>query len=86
MSFYSLSFMGILPFGSLIAGALANKIGAPATAIAGGLLCIAVATWFLFRLKHVRRLIRPIYIQLGILPEVAEGIQAATSLQTPPER
>jgi MFS family permease len=86
MSFYSLSFMGILPFGSLIAGALANRIGAPLTVIVGGLLCILVAIWFSLRLKHVRRVVRPIYLQLGILSEVAEGLQAATSLHTPPER
>jgi MFS family permease len=86
MSFYSLSFMGVLPFGSLIFGALADSFGAPATVIVGGALCIAVATWFSMQLKHVRRIVRPIYIQLGIIPEVAEGLQAATSLQTPPER
>jgi MFS family permease len=86
MSFYSLSFMGVLPFGSLISGALADKFGAPTTVIGGGALCIAVATWFLLQLKHVRRIVRPIYIQLGIIPEVAEGLQAATSFQTPPER
>jgi MFS family permease len=86
MSFYSLSFMGILPFGSLISGALADRFGAPTTVIGGGALCIAVATWFSMQLKHVRRIIRPIYIQLGIIPEVAEGLQAASSFQTPPER
>ena len=86
MSFYSLSFMGILPFGSLICGALADRFGAPTTVIGGGALCIAVATWFSVQLKHVRRIIRPIYIQLGIIPEVAEGLQAASSFQTPPER
>src|SRR5262245_22047470 len=86
MSFYSLSFMGILPFGSLISGALADRFAAPATVIVGGALCIVVATWFSMQLKHVRRIARPIYIQLGIIPEVAEGLQAAASLQTPPER
>ena len=86
MSFYSLSFMGILPFGSLISGALADKFGAPTTVIGGGALCVAVATWFSMQLKHVRRIVRPIYIQLGIVPEVAKGLQAATSFQTPPER
>jgi predicted MFS family arabinose efflux permease len=86
MSFYSLSFMGILPFGSLAAGALADKIGAPLTAVAGGLFCILTAVWFSMRLQSIRRIVRPIYVQLGILPELADGIQAATTLQTPPER
>jgi hypothetical protein len=36
-------------------------------------------------LPEIRRVVRPIYRNLGILPEVAEGIQAASALQTPPE-
>ena len=36
MSFYTLSILGIAPIGSLVAGTLAAKIGAPATLILGG--------------------------------------------------
>ena len=85
MSFYTLSFTGVMPFGSLIAGAMAARIGAPMTVICGGLLCIAAGLWFSVRLPEIRRVVRPIYRNLGILPEVAEGIQAASALQTPPE-
>jgi MFS family permease len=85
MSFYTLSFTGIMPLGSLIAGSLASRSGAPMTVAIGGSLCVACAVWFSTRLPEIRRIVRPIYVDLGILPEVARGIQAASALQTPPE-
>jgi hypothetical protein len=51
----------------------------------GGTLCMLTAFWFSRRLRGIREVVRPIYIKLGILPEVASGIQAASALQTPPE-
>lgn len=51
MSFYTMAFMGMAPFGSLLAGALANKIGSPNTLLVGGFFCIAGA--FLFGRKKV---------------------------------
>jgi MFS family permease len=85
MSFYTLSFTGVMPFGSLIFGGLASRIGAPMTVICGGLLCAAAGVWFSMRLPEIRRTVRPIYRELGILPEVADGLQRASALQTPPE-
>jgi MFS family permease len=85
MSFYTLSFTGVMPLGSLIAGSLASRFGAPMTVVFGGSLCVACAIWFSTRLPEIRRIVRPIYVELGILPEVASGIQAASVLQTPPE-
>jgi hypothetical protein len=43
------------------------------------------AAWFARRPPEIRRTVRPIYAEMGILPEVALGIQSATALQTPPE-
>jgi MFS family permease len=85
MSFYTLSFLGVAPFGSLMAGAVASRLGAPMTVIIGGCLCIVVAVWFSQQLSEIRRVVRPIYVELGIVPEMATGIQAASALQTPPE-
>jgi len=85
MSFYTMAFIGMMPFGSLMAGGLASSIGAPLTVIIGGGLCMICAGWFAIQLKDIRRQIRPIYVDLGILPEVAAGIQTASMLQTPPE-
>jgi MFS family permease len=69
MSFYSMAFLGMVPFGSLLAGALAGYIGAPDTVIAGGLACIAGGLLFALRLPRLRELARPVYQRLGILPE-----------------
>lgn len=85
MSYYSMAFVGMAPFGSILAGAMANGIGAPNTLLIGGICCCAGAALFALRLPEIRKEIRPIYVELGILPEVATGIQSATDLRTPPE-
>jgi MFS family permease len=85
MSYYTMAFVGMAPFGSLIAGGLANRIGAPATILISGACCAAGAIWFATRLKDIRELVRPIYVKLGIVPEIADGIQSASSLRMPPQ-
>jgi MFS family permease len=78
MGFYTMAIMGTAPFGSLIAGALAKAIGTPATIFAGGAACLAGAIIFFRKLPELRTLIRPVYVKMGIIPEVAAGIQTAT--------
>jgi MFS family permease len=68
MSYYTMAFMGMAPFGSLLAGALADRIGAPGTVIVSGSACILGSLWFWTRLKHIRAEMRPIYQQMGIVP------------------
>lgn len=85
MSFYTLAILGMNPIGSLLAGAVAAKVGVPVTMIGAGVICLAGAVWFYRMLPEIRRVIRPIYRELGILPQIAEGIESATILQTPPE-
>ena len=46
MAFYVMAFMGMAPFGSLLAGMLAGLIGAPHTLLIGGVLCVAGAAAF----------------------------------------
>jgi len=84
MSFYTMAFMGTAPFGSLLAGSVADHIGAPHTLMFGGLGCIAGAIWFAQTLPALRRDVQPIYVKIGILPEVATGIQHSTELSVPP--
>jgi MFS family permease len=55
MSFYSMSLMGMTPFGSLLAGGAASRIGAPWTIRAGGLLCLVGAFVFGLRLASLRQ-------------------------------
>jgi MFS family permease len=78
MSFYGMAFMGMMPFGSLLAGVVAHQIGAPRTVMLGGAICIAGAAAFAWRLPALRKLVRPIYRERGIIPEVATGLEAAT--------
>ncbi len=64
-----MAFIGVAPFGSLLAGSLASAIGAPRTILIGGALCIAGAGAFYSQLPHLRRLVRPIYLRKGIIAE-----------------
>ncbi len=75
MSFYAMAFVGMAPFGSLLAGTLAHAIGAPRTVMLSGVCCLAGAAWFATQLKTIRKLIRPIYMNLGIIPPVNAVIQ-----------
>jgi MFS family permease len=78
MSFYTMAIMGTAPFGSLMAGTLAKAIGTTPTIFIDGLACIIGAIFFFRKLPELRNVVRPIYIKLGIIPEVAEGIQNAS--------
>ena len=78
MSFYTMAIIGIAPFGSLLAGFLAKTIGTPATIFTGGLACLAGSLFFLRKLPEMKSRVRPVYEKIGIIPEVAEGIQTAT--------
>ena len=69
MSFYTMAFMGMVPFGSLLAGGLANKIGAPNTVMMGGVACILGSAMFAKKLPSLRKIARPIYVGKGIISE-----------------
>lgn len=68
MSFYAMAFLGTAPIGSLLAGVAADRIGAPMTILFGGVACMAGGTWFALRLPALRAILRPIYVEKGILP------------------
>lgn len=74
MSYYTISFVGMAPFGSLLAGSMAHAIGAPLTVMLNGAVVLLGGAWFATRLPAVRDAIRPIYREMGILPvEVVTG-------------
>lgn len=75
MSYYTMAFMGMTPFGSLLAGALASRIGAPHTVMLTGTCCILGSVWFTTQLKAIRREMKPIYRELGILPSEPPAAQ-----------
>jgi MFS family permease len=78
MSFYTMAIMGTAPFGSLMAGSLAKIIGTPATMFAGGLSCLLGSFLFYRKLPELKNIIRPVYIRMGLIPEVISGIQTAS--------
>jgi MFS family permease len=73
MSFYSMAFMGMAPFGGLMAGALAHRIGAPRTVAVSGAACLLAAAWFATRLPTLREVMRPVYREIGIIPPLEEA-------------
>jgi MFS family permease len=72
MSLYAMAFMGAGPFGSLLGGSLASKIGASGTLMIGGASCILGGFLFIKKLPLLRTMVRPIYVQRGILSERPE--------------
>jgi MFS family permease len=71
MSIYTMAFVGLAPFGSLLSGAIAAKIGTGETVLFSGLLTIVLAAAFASKLRAIREEVRPLYIERGILQ--AEG-------------
>ena len=67
MSYYTMAFVGMAPFGSLLAGGLAHTLGAPHAVMITGAFCLAGALWFTTQLKSIRTVMRPIYIEMGII-------------------
>jgi MFS family permease len=72
MSYYTMAFVGMAPFGSLLAGWLAHHVGAPHTVMITGTVCVLGAGWYTTQLKSMRAVMRPIYREMGILPSVHE--------------
>jgi MFS family permease len=82
MSYYTMAFVGMAPFGSLLAGTMAHAIptsrlwivagpllaGAQWTVIISGAVVVAGAAWFFTQLPALRRTVRPLYQELGIIP------------------
>lgn len=68
MSYYTAAFVGMAPWGSLLAGGLAHWIGAPRTVMLTGSCCIVGAALFTARMQRIRAHMRPVYIELGIVP------------------
>jgi MFS family permease len=75
MSFYSMAFLGIAPFGSLFAGVLARAIGAGPTVLVGGVACLLGAFVFAVRLSITSRLLNA---NKGFRPCRCAAAEAAT--------
>lgn len=95
MSYYTMAFVGMAPFGSLLAGAMAHVLpttttvlhgvnillsGAQWTVIINGGVVVLGALWFFLQLPALRVVVRPIYQEMGILPVAKE--MAAEQVQS----
>jgi MFS family permease len=78
MSFYVMCVMGTTPIGSLLSGAVADRLGTPETLLIGAGCCLAGALLFTRKLPAIREIIRSIYTEKGIISEVAIGLQTTT--------
>ncbi len=79
LSYYTMAFFGAAPFGSLLAGMLAHRIGAPYAVIATGACCMAGSVWFAFELPHVTRIMAP--GEHAEVPLPPPGVQLAAAVQ-----
>lgn len=69
MSLYTMSFLGMVPMGSLAAGVVADLIGAPLTLALSGAGCIGAGLVLRSQLPLLRSHIRAHYVRLGIVRE-----------------
>jgi MFS family permease len=80
MSIYTTAFMGVAPFGSLLAGDLADRIGAPTTVLICGAGCLVGTLFFARKLPALRALVRPIYVQKGVLAAPVSNLEPVTEV------
>jgi len=62
MSFYTMCFMGVAPFGGLLSGYFAHKIGAPFTLVLGGFFSIAGALLFAAKSKQLKEALLKVHM------------------------
>src|SRR5207248_5054297 len=68
MGFFGMAFQGAAPFGSLLAGWLAVRVGPAAVVLGSGALVLVGGLAFATQLPRLRRHAHPVYARLGILP------------------
>jgi len=69
MSLYTVAFIGTVPFGNLVAGALASRFGAPTTLAAGGLVCLVASGLFTAYRPRLKPLVGEVYRRLGLIDD-----------------
>ncbi len=64
MSLYAMSLMGVMPFGSFLAGSVAGKMGVQSTLLAGAAICVAGAAVFACRLPRLGHILQPVFSRI----------------------
>jgi len=78
MAFYAMAFMGMTPFGSLLAGSFGGMIGVRDTVMAGGILCIIGALLFAKDIHAAKKMI-PAF-KKEMTPEIETGIESSEEI------
>ena len=81
MGYMAMSFTGMAPVGSMVLGALEKWIGLQKIILLSGICCFVAALVFEYYRPLVRRHARPIYIEKGIIKEIAIGIDSTEEQQ-----
>ena len=76
MSLFSMMLVGMAPFGSLLAGWLADRVGAPLVVATGGAFCAVAGVIFARELPRLRAAARPILVARGIIVDPTAGDEA----------
>jgi MFS family permease len=78
MGFYTMAILGTAPIGSLLAGLVADRVGAPIAIRLGGVLVIVSGIWFAYELPSLRAVVRAIYIERGIITVPAVDVDTGS--------
>ena len=76
MGYMAMSFTGMAPVGSMVLGAIEKWIGLQMIILLSGICCFVAALVFEYYRPLVRRYARPVYIEKGIIKEIAIGIDS----------
>lgn len=79
MSLYTVAFIGGGSVGGVVGGGVARIVGAPIAVAMAGAGCLVLSAWFTRLLPGLRALVRPIYREKGIIPELATGVSGAST-------
>lgn len=74
MGYMAMAFTGMAPVGSMILGAVEKFVGLQSIILLSGIFCLLSALVFERYRPAVREHARPVYVEKGIIPEIAEGI------------
>jgi MFS family permease len=74
MSFYAMALMGTAPIGNLLSGTMASGIGISYTLLISGTITVFSGIWMGLNLRSLRKYVRPIYINKGILPGLQDDL------------
>jgi len=81
MSLYTVAFVGGSAIGGVIGGGVARLVGVPIAVAIAGVGCMILSAWFTRLLPGLRAMVRPIYQEMGIIPELATGVRSANSVR-----